>query len=136
VQAFGDGRTAGATTRRLLGFDKSPHYPFLRNVRNERRRERSGAARRVLRSVSATEAAKRLGALVDKVREQGATFVIERAGVPVARIGPVKESRCTVTDLVTHLRAMRGHDDAFAQEVRAGIRRLNAPAVPRDPWGS
>ena len=90
----------------------------------------------MLRSVSATEAAKGLGALVDKVREQGATFVVERGGVPVARIGPVTESRCTLTDLVAHLRSVRGHDDAFAREVRAGVRRLNAPSVPRDPWAS
>jgi antitoxin (DNA-binding transcriptional repressor) of toxin-antitoxin stability system len=86
--------------------------------------------------VSATAAAKGLGALVDKVREQGATFVVERAGVPVARIGPVTESRCTVADLVAHLRSARGRDAAFAREVRAGVRRLNAPAVPRDPWAS
>jgi antitoxin (DNA-binding transcriptional repressor) of toxin-antitoxin stability system len=103
---------------------------------NGGRRARSGTARRALRSVSATEAAKGLGALVDKVREQGATFVVERAGVPVARIGPVRESRCTVADLVAHLKSARGHDNALARAVRAGVRRLNAPAVPRDPWAS
>lgn len=88
------------------------------------------------RRVSATAAAKGFGGLVDKVREQGATFVVERGGVPVAHIGPVPAARCTVADMVEHLRTVRGRDEAFAREVRAGVRRLNAPAVPRDPWAS
>lgn len=86
--------------------------------------------------MSATDAAKGLGGLVDKVREHGATFIVERSGVPVARIGPVTDTHCTVADLVAHLRRARSGDDQFAREVRAGVRRLNRPVVPRDPWAS
>ena len=87
--------------------------------------------------MSATDAAKGFGGLVDKVREHGVTFIVERGGVPVAQVGPITETRCTVSDLVGYLRRARGRrDERFAREVRAGVRRLNAPAVPRDPWTS
>lgn len=86
--------------------------------------------------VSATEAAKGLGGLVDKVRERGATFTIERGGVPVARLGPVADTRCTVADLVEHLRGTGLRDAAFARQVRAHVRRVNRPAVPPDRWAS
>jgi hypothetical protein len=55
--------------------------------------------------------------------------------VPVARIGPVGVHGCTVAHLVAHLRAIRG-DASFARAVKDGVRRLNVPAVPRDPWAS
>jgi hypothetical protein len=86
--------------------------------------------------VSATAAAKGLGALIDTVRERGGAFVIERGGVPVAEIGPVSNRRCSVADLVAHLRTVSPHDDAFAREVRAGVRRVNKRVVPPDPWVS
>jgi prevent-host-death family protein len=48
--------------------------------------------------VSATEAAKNFGWLVDRVREEQATYVVERGGTPVARIAPVERPSFTMGD--------------------------------------
>ena len=41
------------------------------------------------RSVTISEARKRLGELVDQVADQGAEFIIARSGEPVAKIVPI-----------------------------------------------
>jgi hypothetical protein len=38
--------------------------------------------------VSATEAAKNFGGIVDRVREHAAIYLVERSGTPVAEIRP------------------------------------------------
>ena len=86
--------------------------------------------------ISATEAAKTFGRVVDRVREERATFVVERGGVPVAQIGPVASTRCTLSDLTTLLRTAARVDEAYLRAVEAGVRRANKPAVPRNPWKS
>jgi len=88
------------------------------------------------RSVSATDAAKTFGRLVDRVREEQATYVIERGGVPVARIGPVGERRvATIRDLRALL-ALRGRaGDDYLQAVEDAAGRHNKPRVRRNPWG-
>ena len=50
------------------------------------------------RRVPATYAAKNFGALVDRVREEQATYVVESHGVPVAQIAPPTR-RTTLADL-------------------------------------
>lgn len=85
--------------------------------------------------ISATDAAKTFGRLVDRVREERATFIVERGGVPVAQIGPVA-SRCTLGDLAELLRTVGPVDEEYLRAVEAGIRRANKPAVPRNPWKS
>ena len=42
------------------------------------------------RVVTATEAAKNFGSIIDRVREDRAVYVVERGGTPVAEIGPAK----------------------------------------------
>jgi antitoxin (DNA-binding transcriptional repressor) of toxin-antitoxin stability system len=86
--------------------------------------------------VSATEAAKNFGAIVHRVREARAEYTVERGGVPVARIVPVFTQGGTVADLVALLRAVVPGDKAFGEAVRDGVRGLNAPRVPHDPWAS
>ncbi len=86
------------------------------------------------RVVSATKAAKTFGALVDRVREARAVYVIERGGVPVARIAPYGTARCTVADLAAALGADRRTDEAYAREVESVVKSLNRPAVPPDRW--
>ena len=88
------------------------------------------------RAISATAAAKNFGRLVDRVREEGAVYVIERAGRPVAEIGPAAARACTVRDFVAFLRSRRRVDEAYLREVEAGVARLNRPAVPEDRWES
>jgi hypothetical protein len=88
------------------------------------------------RTIRATEAAKNFGRLVSMVREEGATYVVERGGVPVARVGPAVNRRCSLGELVDLLRSLPPAGADFGKAVRAGRSALNKPAVPRDPWAS
>jgi antitoxin (DNA-binding transcriptional repressor) of toxin-antitoxin stability system len=87
--------------------------------------------------VSATEAAKNFGGIVDRVREDAAIYLVERAGTPVAEIRPVAGRPATVAELVALLRE-RAHplDRQFERAVKEGVRTLNRRARPRDPWAS
>ena len=98
---------------------------------NARRR-----ASRLKPTISATDAAKTFGGLVDRVREERAVYVIERGGTPVAEIGPVAAAACTVADLVDVLRAQAPLDKAYLREVESGVKAWNKPSVPRDRWTS
>ena len=88
------------------------------------------------RRVAATEAAKNFGRLVDAVRETRTDVIVERGGVAVARIAPVLERTCTGGDLVDLLRSLSKPDEALRRAVAAGRKRLNARAIPKNPWAS
>ena len=87
-------------------------------------------------TISATDAAKTFGRLVDRVREERAVYVIERGGAPVAQIGPVSTAPCTLADLAKLLRSRGRLDEEYLREVEAGLKVWNKPSVPRDPWKS
>jgi len=107
-----------------------------RGTRDRRNRNASSPARRRLRVVKASEAAKNFGALVDRVREERATYVVERAGAPVVRISPVERTGATVADLVDLFRAPDRLDETCLREVERGIAFLNRPAPVKTPWES
>jgi antitoxin (DNA-binding transcriptional repressor) of toxin-antitoxin stability system len=87
--------------------------------------------------VKASEAAKNFGALVDRVREERAVYIVERAGAPVVQISPVGRAMATVADLVDLLRAPDRLDDTYLREVEQAIAFLNEPAVPaKSSWES
>jgi antitoxin (DNA-binding transcriptional repressor) of toxin-antitoxin stability system len=86
--------------------------------------------------VSATEAAKRLGALVDRVRDERAAYTIERGGTAVARLEPVESRRCTLRDLATLLHDISRPDAGYLDEVERAVADFNRPALPGTPWGS
>lgn len=86
--------------------------------------------------ISATDAAKTFGRLVDRVREERAVYVVERGGTPVAQIGPVASARCTLRELADLLRRRERVSKAYLRHVEAGVKASNKPAVPRDPWTS
>lgn len=90
------------------------------------------------RVVTATEAAKNFGALVDRVRQDRAVYVVERGGTPVAEVGPVQGRAFTVRDFVRMVRSRPGPslDDEFARAVAEGVAMLNRPRVPGEPWES
>jgi prevent-host-death family protein len=92
------------------------------------------ATRRPAGRISATEAAKNFGRLVDRVREEGATYVIERSGTPVARIGPVDRVSCTLGDFKALLAAAPRLDEAYLGAVEEAVARHNRPRVRRNPW--
>lgn len=87
-------------------------------------------------SVSATDAAKNFGELVDRVREGGIAYIVERKGRPIAQIAPVTSRRCTVADLAAWLGEERGAPAEFITAVRTHVRHANRPRVPRARWGS
>jgi prevent-host-death family protein len=86
-------------------------------------------------SIAATDAAKNFGRLVDRVRERGATYVIERHGRPVAQIGPVaSEKPKTLGALIEYLRTAPKIDEAALRYMEEGVEFLNRPEVPRNRW--
>jgi hypothetical protein len=84
--------------------------------------------------IAATEAAKTFGRLVNRVREERATYIIERGGTPVAQIGPVEPKITTMRDFVAFLRDMPRADEAYLRAVEDGMARFNKPRVPENPW--
>jgi antitoxin (DNA-binding transcriptional repressor) of toxin-antitoxin stability system len=87
--------------------------------------------------VSATEAAKNFGGIVDRVRDDRAIYLVERAGTPVAEIRPTSGRPATVADLVALLRGRAAPlDRSFERAVREGVRHQNRRERPRDPWAS
>ena len=84
--------------------------------------------------ISATHAARNFGRLVDRVREEQATYVVERGGLPVAHIGPPGPPRCTVGDLLALMRDRRRLGEEYASAVESALQRHNVPRVRRNPW--
>lgn len=82
--------------------------------------------------VSATEAARSLSDLLNRVRYRGESFVIERGGEAICRVVPVGPRRCTGTDLARALKAAPSPDRDF----RKAVEKLatNQPKLPRGRW--
>lgn len=82
--------------------------------------------------ITATDAARSLSDLLNRVRYRGESFVVERGGEPVGRIVPVGPPRCTVADLVRALRSAPRPDAGYL----AGVEALAAdqPKLPTGPW--
>ena len=87
------------------------------------------------RTVSATAAAKSFGRLVDHVRETQATYVVERGGVPVARISPIARRRATIHDLRALLSGGGRAGEDYLRAVEDAVARHTRPRVRRNPWG-
>jgi antitoxin (DNA-binding transcriptional repressor) of toxin-antitoxin stability system len=84
--------------------------------------------------VSATEAAKNFGQLVDRVREERTIYTIERGGKAVARITPVEREAFTLADLKTLLAALPRAHDAYLQAVEGAATARHRPRTRRNPW--
>ena len=100
--------------------------------------DRSGASLPATsaRTVSASYAAKNFGALVDAVREAGATYVVERSGQPVVHLVPAPVRHATLADLADLYREPARLSEEYLREVERGAARLNRPSIPKDPWAS
>jgi antitoxin (DNA-binding transcriptional repressor) of toxin-antitoxin stability system len=105
----------------------------LRNIRNMsgKRTKDRGAGRR---SVSATDAAKNFGRLVDRVRETRATYVVERAGVPVAQVGPAERAVFTMADFKALVAEKPRAGDDYVTAVSRAVERHSHPRLRKDPW--
>lgn len=83
--------------------------------------------------ISATDAARSLSDLLNRVRYRGESFVIERGGEVVCRIVPAGPSRCTVADLVRALKSAQRPDAGYLDTVEKLTKAK--PKLPKAPWG-
>lgn len=84
--------------------------------------------------ITATELARKLGDVLGRLRYRGDRFVIERNGVPVARLIPVVgPSPATLGEALEAWRGAGAPDPAFADDLHR-IRSADRP--PQDPWVS
>jgi prevent-host-death family protein len=112
-------------------------HPNIGLMASKKRTRRGGRQReRATRTISATAAAKTFGGLIDRVREERAVYVIERAGTPVARVVPMAGGSCTLAELARLLERRIELAPKYLDAVEAGIRAANKPVVPGDPWTS
>jgi antitoxin (DNA-binding transcriptional repressor) of toxin-antitoxin stability system len=84
--------------------------------------------------VSATEAAKNFGRLVERVREEHATYVIERGGKAVARIAPIERTSFTMADLRRLIAALPSADEEYLKATERATARRNRSRKRRNPW--
>jgi prevent-host-death family protein len=85
-------------------------------------------------TVSATEAAKNFGEIVDRVREAGVPCVVERKGRPIAEISPVSRRRCSLAELARWFEARRPLPDAYTAAVEHFVAKANRPRIPAPRW--
>lgn len=85
-------------------------------------------------SVPATEAAKTFGRLVDRVREERATYVIERGGKPVAQITPIARPPFTFAAFKALAAALPNTDREFVTALERVTARHNRPRLRDNPW--
>ena len=85
--------------------------------------------------IPATTAAKNFGTLVDRVRDHGTTFIVERHGRAVAQIGPVDATpKATLSSLARYMRTAPKIDEQTLRFIEEGVTAANRPAVPVNPW--
>ena len=84
--------------------------------------------------MSATEAAKSFGRLVDRVREEHATYVIERGGKAVARIAPIERASFTMADFKRLIAALPHADEEYLTATERTTAQRNRPRKRRNPW--
>ena len=83
--------------------------------------------------VQATELARSLSDILNRVRYRGERFVIERNGQPVAHLGPAEQpSGPTLGDLVRILERLPPLDEDFAADVEA--LQSSQPKIELPPW--
>jgi antitoxin (DNA-binding transcriptional repressor) of toxin-antitoxin stability system len=99
------------------------------------KRRKLSPARVVGSRVSATEAAKNFGRLVDRVREEHATYIVERGGKPVAQIGPAGGQSFSMADFKALVRSLPSGGSEYLEAVEGAAARHNRPRVRRNPWG-
>ena len=85
-------------------------------------------------TVTATDAAKNFGELVDRVREAGVAYVVERKGRPIARIAPMVTHRCTLGELAEWFEGRKALPDEYVSAVTDHVKTANRPKVPVARW--
>lgn len=84
-------------------------------------------------TITATELAKSLSDVLNRVKYRGERFVIERNGEPVATLAPVGPAPVTTLgELLALLRDLPRPDDQFADDLREI--RASQSVLSETPW--
>jgi len=82
--------------------------------------------------ISATEVARKLSDIINRVVYRGEEFIVERGGEPVCKISPVGPRRYTKAELVEFFKTTPKIDDEYL-DILEDITRNQQP-VPESPW--
>jgi antitoxin (DNA-binding transcriptional repressor) of toxin-antitoxin stability system len=88
-----------------------------------------------MQKITATELARNLRAVLDRVRESGEPFLVERGGQPVVQVSPTpghQTAEQALADLYRTLPAEAA--DGWLEDARRGSDTLDEEL--RDPWAS
>jgi antitoxin (DNA-binding transcriptional repressor) of toxin-antitoxin stability system len=91
-------------------------------------------SRREMSRISATEAAKNFGRLVDRVREERTTFVVERGGKGVARIAPLERDSFTMADFKALMTTTARVDDEYLTATERAAAAHSRARKRKNPW--
>lgn len=84
--------------------------------------ERKAASGRAVRRLSATELARKLSDVLNRVHYQRETVIVERGGKPVCQLTPVPRSlEFRLSDLVALFHSLPSADDEWAAAVAEGV---------------
>ncbi|NGP53566.1 type II toxin-antitoxin system Phd/YefM family antitoxin [Thioalkalivibrio sp. XN8] len=88
-----------------------------------------------MRKITATELARNLRAVLDRVRESGESYVVERGGQPVVQVSPTpgrQDAQQALADLYRTLSPEAA--EGWLEDARRGNETLDDEL--RDPWAS
>jgi antitoxin (DNA-binding transcriptional repressor) of toxin-antitoxin stability system len=88
-----------------------------------------------MQKITATELARNLRAVLDRVRETGETYLVERGGQPVVQVSPTPGEQ-TAQQALADLYRMLPPDAAEGWERDARHGRAGLDETLRDPWAS
>ncbi len=87
-------------------------------------------------SISVTEAARNFADCVNRVRYQGATFILEKNGEPVAQLVPSEKKARTARELADALAGVELSDEE-SRAWREDLRKAREMLLPvEDKWKS
>ena len=86
----------------------------------------------MVRTITSTMAARKFSSLVNRVHYRGESFVVERGGEAVCRIGPVTVPTGTLRDFVHALRSGPRPDAEYLDIVE--LAATKQPKQPKSPW--
>jgi prevent-host-death family protein len=89
----------------------------------------------MVRTISATKAAREFSDLLARVRYRGEEFVIEKGGEPMCRVVPLRAgvSGSTASDLARVIGKFQKPDAEYLKQVESASRRQ--PKIPKSRWG-
>jgi antitoxin (DNA-binding transcriptional repressor) of toxin-antitoxin stability system len=83
-------------------------------------------------SISATQLARRISDVLNRVIYRGEAFVVKRGGQPVCRIHPVGAAYCSFDDFKTLVESAPKPDKRFSSDLEQITQ--GQPRVPEPQW--